>query len=212
MLKRLLAWLGLGSAAPAVASPGRILPKPAPEPVSGRIALVVGHNPKAQGAVRVTDGRTEYDWCGDLAAQIFALAPARYTIVRRTPGSGEIGRAYAEVDRLGVNASVELHFNAAEAASATGTETLTSGSAASKRLAALVQAGMVGALGLRDRGLLVRSKSERGGASLHTGKAPAILIEPYFGSNRADCAAADRNFPALARAIHEACTAYLKGA
>src|SRR5690606_30514842 len=102
-----------------------------------------------------TDKRTEYDINSDLAVAIRDMDPARYVIVRRTAGTGEIGRAYAEVDRLGVSASVELHFNSAEAASATGTETLTSGTANSARLARGVQAGMVRALGLRDRGVKI---------------------------------------------------------
>ena len=177
-----------------------------------KIALVIGHNARSQGAVRVTDKRTEYDINSDLAVAIRDLDPVRYVIVRRTAGAGEIGRAYAEVDRLGVKASVELHFNGAAAPSATGTETLTSGTRNSLRLAQGVQAGMVRALGLRDRGVKVIPRTGRGGASLWTGKPPAILIEPYFGSNAGDCAAADRNFLALSRAIHEACTAYLKGA
>ena len=177
-----------------------------------KIALVIGHNARFQGAVRVTDKRTEYDINSDLAVAIRDLDPARYVIVRRTAGTGEIGRAYAEVDRLGVAASVELHFNSAEAASATGTETLTSGTSNSARLARGVQVAMVRALGLRDRGVKVIARNGRGGASLWTGKPPAILIEPYFGSNPTDCAAADRNFSALARAIHEACVAYAKGA
>ena len=177
-----------------------------------KIALVIGHNARAQGAVRVTDRRREYDINSDLAVAIRDLDPARYVIVRRMAGTGEIGRAYAEVDRLGVKASVELHFNSAEAASATGTETLTSGSSNSTRLARGVQAAMVRALGLRDRSVKVIGRNGRGGDSLWTGKPPQILTEPHFGSNAGDCATADRSFPALARAIHEACTAYLTGA
>ncbi|SEB69951.1 N-acetylmuramoyl-L-alanine amidase [Rhodobacter sp. 24-YEA-8] len=172
-----------------------------------KIALVIGHNVRSQGAVRVTDKRTGYDINGDLAVAIRDLDPARYVIVRRTAGTGEIGRAYAEVDRLGILVSVALHFNRTKAVSATGTETLTSGTTNSARLARGVQAGMVRALGLRDRGVKVIARNGRGGASLWTGKPPAFFIEPYFGSNAGDCAAADRNFSALVRAIHEACPA-----
>lgn len=178
-----------------------------------KIALVIGHNARSQGAVRVTDGRTEYDLNSNLAVAIRDLDPARYVIIRRTSGANEIGRAYAQVDASGAVASVELHFNAAAAKSATGTETLTSGTLSSLRLARGVQAGMVRALGLRDRGLVTIRKGSggRGEASLWTGRPPAVLIEPYFGSNPTDCAAADRNFSALARAIHDACTTFLKG-
>lgn len=135
-------------------------------------ALVIGHNARQPGAVRATDGVPEYLWNGQLADAIAALAPDRCRIVRRTPGAGEIARAYAEVDRLGVEASVELHFNSAADFRATGTETLTSGTAGSVRLAGSLQYHMVRALGLRDRGLKVTGRSGRGGASLWSGIPP----------------------------------------
>lgn len=178
----------------------------------GKIALVVGHNPTAQGAVRASDGRTEYDWNGALAAAVMVQQPGMYRIFRRTPGAGEIGRCYEAVNAWGADAAVELHFNGAAASTATGTETLTSGTRNSLRFAGLMQAAMVGALGLRNRGLITlpTRNSGRGATSLWSARAPAILIEPYFGSNKADCAAADRHYSALVRAIHGACVAYLK--
>lgn len=180
--------------------------------MSKRIALVIGHNAKAQGAVRVTDGRPEYDWNSDLARAIHACAPALFTIFRRTAGVGEISRCYSQIPSSQFAATMELHFNSAAARSATGTETLNSGTSGSLRLARLVQPAMVGALGLRDRGLVTIKKGSggRGEGSLWTGAPPAILIEPYFGSNSDDCAAADLHFHALARAITGACMAYLK--
>lgn len=172
------------------------------------IALIVGHNARAQGAVRTTDGRTEYDWCGDLAGAIRDCAPGMYTILRRSPRASyiaEINEVYAVATGLGVRATVELHFNGG-LVGATGTETLSSGSAGSRRLAALMQAGICGALGLRDRGILIRARSERGGESLHASKTvPAVMLEPYFGSNPQDCRAADRHYAALVQAIHRAC-------
>lgn len=175
------------------------------------IALVIGHNARAPGAIRVTDRVAEYPWNTRLAAAIVAHDPDLYRIVRRTAGPNEIARAYAEVDRLGVAASVELHFNSAANPAATGTETLTSGTAGSMRLATTMQHHMVRALGLRDRGLKAIGRNGRGGASLWTGRPPAVLIEPYFGSNRGDCARADERFAALAAAIHMAFTAFIEG-
>lgn len=177
------------------------------------IALVVGHNAVARGAVRVGDGISEHEWCGDLARRIAAHAPGSYHIIHRVPGTGEIARAYAQVDALGAEASVELHFNAAENAAATGTETLTSGTPASLALARRLQAAIVDVLGLRDRGLIEigRDSGRRGAASLWAGRAPAVLIEPYFGSNRGDCAVVDGRLGELARAIHEACMGWNTG-
>ena len=177
--------------------------------MTGRIALVVGHNSKARGAVRITDGVTEYEWNGLLAREIAVLNPARYRIFRRYPGLGyaaEISRVYQEVDDWGASASIELHFNAGRGG-ATGTETLTSGTPKSLRLASLLQSSMVVSLELRNRGLVKRGRHERGGLSLWAGRAPAALIEPYFGSNSKDCAAAD--MIQLARAIDRAATEFL---
>lgn len=179
-----------------------------------KIALIVGHNARSQGAVRVTDGRSEFDWCADLANAIAASAPALYRVFRRPSGlsyGAEIRQAYAPISKSEFAATIELHFNSVASPAATGTETLTSGTLGSLRLARLIQPAMVGALGLRDRGLVTRKRDDRGGESLWAGAPPAILIEPFFGSNPGDCAAVDRQFSALARAIHGACAAHLKG-
>lgn len=154
-----------------------------------KLAIVVGHNSASQGAVRQDTGESEFVWNGRLARRIERLAGSYGLQVRtffRTPGGGystEIRRVYAEVDAWGADASVELHFNGASSAEATGTETLSSGTALSLRLAESVQREMVLALGLRDRGVKTRSSSDRGGMSLISGRAPAILVEPFFGSS-----------------------------
>lgn len=181
----------------------------APPAPSGKIALVVGHNAYAQGAVRALDGVSEFVWNGKLAQMIAALSPANYVVVHRTAGAGEIARAYREVTASGALASVEIHFNASEAASATGTETLTSGSAKSVRLAGAINDAMVAVLGLKNRGVKTVPKGGRGYVSLNAADAPAVLIESYFGSNANDCAVADAKISALAAAINEACLAYL---
>lgn len=198
MLQRLWAWLTGASRASVAASDGR------------RIAIVIGHNKDQPGAVRVTDRVSEYVWNSRLADLIVAQAPTRYVVVRRTKGAGEISRAYSAVDASGVVASVELHFNAASSPAATGTETLSSGSTRSLRLANLMQEEMVAALGLKDRGVKVPGDKDRGYGSLHAGRPPAVLIEPYFGSSAYDCLRADQQFAALGAAIHRACMAYLK--
>jgi len=154
-----------------------------------KLAIVVGHNSASQGAVRKDTGETEFVWNGRLARRMERLAPDYGLDVRvfhRTPGGGyrnEIARVYDEVDAWGADGSVELHFNGAASAAATGTETLTSGTALSMRLAESVQREVVIALGLRDRGIRTRARQDRGGGSLHAGRAPAILIEPFFGSS-----------------------------
>lgn len=174
-----------------------------------RLALVVGHNSEKQGAVRGDTGETEFVWNSDLAKMIEQEARAYPGLEVRTfhrrPGLGytrEIRQVYEETDRWGANATVELHFNAASSPDATGTETLTSGTPASMALAVLVNQEMVAALGLRDRGVRTRSAGDRGGASLMSGRAPAVLIEPFFGSSEKGQKATDST--AEKRALAEA--------
>ncbi|GIT90156.1 hypothetical protein JANAI62_03610 [Jannaschia pagri] len=168
-----------------------------------KIAIVVGHNARAQGAVRVTDGRTEYDWNGRLATLIAAHGN-QVRIFRRQGGGGysaEIDRVYAEVDAWGADVSVELHFNGSASARANGGLTLSSGTRGSLLLAQEVRSRCAAVLGNRDRGVQVRGRHDRGGRSLWQGRAPAILTEPYFGSNAAECVVADQNMDELAEAI-----------
>lgn len=163
-----------------------------------KLAVVVGHNEKAPGAYAVAPiGRSEFDFNSDVA-ETMALIDKDYglevKVFKRPAGVGystEIARAYAEVNAWRADVSVELHFNSYRYTS-TGSETLTSGSKKSRALAEKVQAEMLKQLKLHDRGVKVRKSSDRGGRSLHAGKAPAILVEPFFGSNRSDCEAAAR--------------------
>lgn len=163
-----------------------------------QLAIVVGHNARAQGAVRRDTGETEFSWNSRLAALIEDAAvayPGVYVKVffRRDVGgySREIADVYQRTDAWGADATAELHFNSAASELATGTETLTSGTKASLRFAEAVQDEMLDALGLRDRGEKYVPPTGRGGKSLHFGRAPAILVEPYFGSSPKGLAATD---------------------
>jgi len=182
-----------------------------------KIAIVVGHNAKAQGARRATeDGESEFVWCGRLADLMAQSWPETVRVFRReaTPSGyeAEIRAAYAKVDAWGTEVSAELHFNAAISPAASGTETwyvTDAGRAVAKRVSdALVQV-----LGLPDRGIKRAGKAlapgvdgTRGYASLIAGRAPAVLVELYFGSNASDCRRADAVRPDLARALYEALT------
>lgn len=174
-----------------------------------KLAIVVGHNARAQGAVRPDTGETEWAWNSNLARMIedeardFAGIQVR-VFFRQDLRSycREIRQVYAETDAWGADASCELHFNSHHNTSATGTETLSSGSANSLRYCGALQDRMLDALGLRDRGEKI-VRTGRGSASLISGKAPAALIEPFFGSSPEGQAATDdpHEQRALARAI-----------
>ncbi|WP_027237831.1 N-acetylmuramoyl-L-alanine amidase [Leisingera caerulea] len=174
-----------------------------------KLAIVVGHNARAQGAVRPDTGETEFAWNSRLAKMILAEAK-RFpgidvrTFFRARGGTygDEIRRVYRETDDWGADATCELHFNSHHNPQATGTETLSSGSAASLRYCEALQTRMLAALGLKNRGRKV-VRTGRGAASLIAGRAPAALIEPFFGSSPKGQQATDEphEMQALARAI-----------
>ena len=167
-----------------------------------KLAIVVGHNQRSQGAVRGDTGESEFVYNSKMAKYMEEIADEYDLDLKtffRTAGGGygaEIRRVYAQVDAWGADASIELHFNSAGDPSASGTETLSSGTTKSTILAQEVQMEMVESLGLRNRGIIVRNERTkgRGYESLVTGKAPAILTEPFFGSGTKDRAASDSDF------------------
>lgn len=174
-----------------------------------KLAIVVGHNELRQGATRQDTKETEWRFNTRLAEIIKEQAAAigiACKVFFRTPGGGypvEIERVYNEVDRYNPTASIELHFNGSDNPDVSGCETLISGTASSFKLGEAVQRRMVAALGLRDRGVKTRARKERGGGSLWAGRAPAALIEPFFGSSIKGTAATDTTaeLEQLARAI-----------
>lgn len=177
-----------------------------------KAAIVVGHNARAQGAVRVTDGVSEFVWNSDLADMIRDHAPSRVKVFYRQAGIGysaEIDRVYAETDAWGADVTIELHFNSVVDRTARGCLTLSSGTTRSRALAEEVQPRMAAALGVPDRGIRNLSRGDRGGRSLWQGRAPAIMVEPWFGSNPEDCAAADLHKDKLAEAIYRGAMEFL---
>ncbi len=161
-----------------------------------KLAVVVGHNKRGKGAFSKHLGESEFTFNSALAKDIESLGRSYgfdVAIFFRDATLGysrQIDKAYGSADKWGADLSVELHFNGAASASARGSCVLTSGSSGSFRFAKLVQKQFVKAMDLDakyDRGVITRTRGARGGRSLHAGKAPAILTEPFFGSNLADC-------------------------
>ena len=159
-----------------------------------KIAYVVGHNRDKRGAVRVDTKETEYDFMGRIGSLMAEMAGdiegVEVKIFRREPGLGykrEIEAVYDAVDEWGADVSIEGHFNSFDDPRANGCETLSSGSVKSLALAKAVNDAIIDESGAKDRGILTRSRQDRGGRSLFSGRAPAIMIEPFFGSNAADC-------------------------
>lgn len=184
-------------------------PKTAP-----RLAIIVGHTAAAPGAHgKAPVDSYEYPWNRAFAGRLVlacedAGLEAKVFLRDRVGISG----AYRAARDWGAEAAVELHFNAAGSAVAYGTETLHGERDDSRALAARVQVAMCAALdreGRGDRGIKLRRPGERGGRNLAQIDRPSILIEPFFGSNAADCALATQRRDDLARAIAGAIADFL---
>lgn len=178
-----------------------------------KIAIVVGHNARRQGAVSI-DGTSEFKYNSQLAELIEDHDPDAVKVFFRTFGGGysrQIDRVCAAVDAWNADCLVALHFNGFARASPSGTLTLSSGSPKSLELAGHVHPNMVSVMGLRDRGVEVRRRHQRGGRILWNCRAPAILVEPFFGSNPEDWRRAQSRMDYLAEAIYRGARDFCKG-
>ena len=180
----------------------------------GKLALVVGHTQASQGAHAGTPiNQSEYPWNRDLAERAVAIANGR-SVSARVFLRDRIGiaGAYAQVERWGADAAIELHFNSASP-SARGTETLHGHSfAGSADWARIVQDRMVQLYdrrGIENRGLRPAPPWPRGRASVNALSSIATcLIEPFFGSNREDASLGQRKKDELAELLVDAFVAY----
>ena len=163
-----------------------------------KVALVIGHNPDDQGTFAGSPINSfELPYNKEVANKIVEMnsndpsSPLSFKIFDRVfldSYKDEVDKVYGEVDAWGADISVELHFNAVDYEAALGTETLSSGTVRSLKLATIYQEAMLDALGTKDRGVKIRNKSikDRGWRSLVTGLCPAIIVEPFFASNPGD--------------------------
>ncbi|MCG9785380.1 N-acetylmuramoyl-L-alanine amidase [Vibrio brasiliensis] len=179
-----------------------------------KIALIVGHEKKAQGASNA-NGETEYSINGRLApliAQALLKHGHEPVIVYRD------GTTYSKlpkrVNQTQADIALSLHCNAFNT-KATGSEVLHYvNSTNSERLASLVQTEVVQALGLRDRGLRpvdAKHKGRKGDKGGHLCKytaMPCVIVEYCFIDNDNDLATAIKHFEQLALAIATGAMAY----
>ena len=182
-----------------------------------KLGIIVGHTQSNQGAHSATLGQSEYPWNYDLAEQIERENTNLEVRTFLRNGVGIAG-AYRASDSWGSRITVELHFNSSDNHRATGTGVLYyPGSENGRRLARLLFEEMDQVLGLGawpggSDGTVTpyqaSGQARRGQTSLSAGRAPATLIEPFFGSNPTDSRRAEQNKPALARAIVKAAERY----
>jgi N-acetylmuramoyl-L-alanine amidase len=173
----------------------------------------IGHSARAPGACGMLDGRKicEFAFNRGLAERIRGKVKQAEIVItsRDDPPSGY--RALpAKINALNPNFAISLHANGDDGSgTARGTEVLYwHGSAEGRKLAALLLARLLAALGLPDRGLRPRTATQRGGSLLREVRVPMVIGEPFFITHPEDLRIGNRKIDALAAAYAAAIDAY----
>ena len=158
-----------------------------------KVAIVVGHQESNQGAVTVS-GLSEWSYNLPVANALSAILTSENKDLGISSVVMHPDVPHYQKPKL-VNAEapdlcIELHFNSADSAQATGTEVLFwKGSKKGELFSGILQKSLIVSMGLKDRGIKpIASKAERGGTILSEVKAPCVIVEPFFGSNKHDVA------------------------
>jgi N-acetylmuramoyl-L-alanine amidase len=155
-----------------------------------KIAVIVGHTSKSKGAYSKYFKMREFDFYSKVAELLNDVDVYFYD----EKISGYVTRVKAlaaELNKKDYDLVIELHFNHFRKASANGCETLYFyASKNGKYYASLFSETLNDYTGikLRNGGLkALANTNDRGFHAVYQPKAPAILIEPFFGSNKSDC-------------------------
>ena len=175
------------------------------------VAVVVGHHPDAPGAALRLGEHVAHEYGfwrpfgRELVRSLRTVGITGHLVERP---NAEPNEALADrVNALGVEAAIELHFNAFKDPTANGTEMLhCADSAQGKRLARGLLQSVTQTLGTRNRGL----KPRIGWPFLSLPEMPAVVAEPAFGSNRSDAWALTKGQMDLLRAYRAGIAKYFE--
>lgn len=169
------------------------------------IALCVGHSRQGDSGASSVDGTTEWDYNCDLAGKIASKTRQDVRIYSAYEGRGYTSAMRGLARKLKKDRAafaVELHFNAASPA-ATGHEWLYWNTSAKGRLLARsLRDSMEDSFPLfTSRGIKARAKGSRGASFLRLTHCPAVIAEPFFGTNKDDWQLATAHKDGLASSI-----------
>lgn len=154
-----------------------------------KIAIIVGHDEKKQGAYSEYLKKSEYEFNSEFANNIFSQLThygLEVNIFKRNKGLKD---AYDRAKILGSNIFIELHFNSFSDESANGAEVLINGDNKDEQgfAQAIIDNWCEDTL-IKDRGVKKVSKGKRGYRNLtQVENDISIIFEPFFGSNKDDC-------------------------
>jgi hypothetical protein len=191
-----------------------------------RLAIIVGHSEAAKGAWSLSLQMHEYTLWSEVAIDIWREAKEIGLDCQVFKRDGisieEVGRRVSEWADL----SIELHFNSA-AKTVGNTTVVDIGPSGCETLymepyrdfAQMIQTATIQALTEsnpnydpnrpdsspfskpKDRGLKLIKEGDRGHRNLKAVTCPAVLVEPFFGSNAADSKRFKRNRARFVRAL-----------
>lgn len=180
------------------------------------IGICIGHSRSGDKGAVNTDGVSEHAFnseVGHLTAELLRKEGHTVHVIAEYSGgsySSAIHWASDRLTKLGATVAVELHFNSA-GPHAEGHEWLHwHRSAKGQMLASCFNQTFKEFFPkARVRGIKPADKESRGSLFLRITRCPAIILEPFFGSNKKETELYTRNKPALASAYAKALTDYL---
>lgn len=185
------------------------------------IAICVGHSRSGDNGAVSVGGVSEYAFNSRIAkvtAGLLCSQGIEATPIMEYQGSGYSAAmtwVAGEIKRMGAKAAIELHFNSATP-SANGHEFLywsnsSGGKALAKRFAQSYQETFPKSRPRQVGGTLgIRSASARGAQFLRKTHCPAMIAEPFFGSNQEEWDIASHNIDRIALAYAKAIAAWVK--
>lgn len=155
------------------------------------VAICVGHSRIGDTGARSVGGCNEWIYNRAVAQELQSELEhhgIKATIISEYPRKTYLGAMTwlrIQLDHIGATLAIELHFNAADNPDAQGFEYLHAGSPRGMHLAAcLIHAHSQNIpLTQRNRGMKAVGRAERGGGFLHRITQPAVICEPFFGTN-----------------------------
>jgi N-acetylmuramoyl-L-alanine amidase len=168
------------------------------------IAVCVGHSRTWDRGAESIDGTTERVYNADLAGRMvdrLASAGVEARVIKAYPAA--MRWLAGELRRLEATCAVELHFNWSHVGAATGHEWLYwGGSEPSRLMARCLNAAMKDAYPWHlARGVKAAGAKDNGAGFLRSMPCPAVIAEPFFGSNRGDWETVAADADTLAREL-----------
>ena len=179
--------------------------------MSPDLAIVIGHRASAQGAGTADGSLTEYRWSCDfvpLLAEECQRLDLSVAVLQRNDTPTGYAALPGQINALAPRFVISSHLNAFDSHASGSLVAYWGHSRHARDLAELLQDAQVGALGLRDRGVLPVQRGHRGWPLLMGVAAPVVIIEPGFISNPDDVQRLQERRRELAAALADACAVY----